>query len=124
MKTGTKSLICYYYKITHTHTQHKWVKPNPSMTICLANRQRPKLFVEYNSTRRKTEITVSAESATRDRTGDGVDSKRRRTSNFSARRTPRDEAGKENGTGGAETSRGRRAMKRGNGTDKKETSSG
>ena len=51
------------------------------MTVCLANRQRAKLFVEDSSTRRKKERDLSAESATRDRTGDGTDGKRRRTSN-------------------------------------------
>ena len=51
------------------------------MTVCQANCQRAKMFVEYNSTRQKKERTVSAESATRDRTGDGTNGKRRRTSN-------------------------------------------
>ena len=38
--------------------QHKWVIPNPSVTVCLVNRQRAKKFVEYNSTRRKKKRTV------------------------------------------------------------------
>ena len=37
--------------------QHKWVIANPSGTVCLANRQRAKMFFEYNSTRRKKERT-------------------------------------------------------------------
>ena len=41
------------------------------MTVCQANPQIAKLFTEYNSTRRKKEKTVSAESSTRDRTGTG-----------------------------------------------------
>ena len=57
MKTGTKSLIFILLESAHTHTtsQHKWVKPNPSVTVCLANSQRAKLLVEYSSTRRKKE---------------------------------------------------------------------
>ena len=103
------------------------------MTVYLANRQRAKLSVEYNSTRRKKGRRVSAISATRDRTGDGTDGKRRRTSNARCNRKPNGRAGapgeqratkRENGTGGAEMSGGRRATKRENGTDGKETSSG
>ena len=96
-------------------TQHNWVKPKPSVTVCLAKRQRAKLFVEYSSTRRKKERTVSAESATRDKTGVGMEGKRRQTSN--AQRS-----GKSDGQTGA--SGKQRATKRENGKDEKETSSG
>ena len=76
---------------------------------------------------------MSAESAIRDRTGDGTDGKRRRTSNARRNGKPDGQTGalgeqratkEENGTGGAETSGGRRATKRENGTDEKVTSSG
>ena len=115
---------------THTTAQHKWVEPNPNMTACLANRQRAKLFVEYNSTRRTKERNVRAEGATRDRTGDGTDGKRRRTSNARRKGKPDGRTGatgeqrvtkRENGTGGAETSAGRCVTKRENDTDEKET---
>ena len=86
MKTGTKSLIWYYYKSTHTHTQHKWVKPNPCITVCLENRQRANLFVEYNSTRQKKE-KKKCERRKRDKGQNGRRDgrKRRRTSNAARR---------------------------------------
>ena len=84
------------------------------------------MFVEYNSTRRKKERTVSAE-----RTVDGTDGERRRTSNArrNGNRTDKQTGTsgeqratkRENGTGKAEMSGGRRATKRENGTDEKET---
>ena len=69
--------------------------PNPSVTVCLANRQRAKMFVEYNSTRRKKERTVrrkretgqdggtgrtgkDAERITHDATGNRTDKRERR----------------------------------------------
>ena len=108
------------------------------------------MFVEYNSTRQKEEKMVSAKSATRDRTGDGTDGKRLRTSNARRNGEPHGRtvasgeqlaAKWKNGKGGTETSGGRRATKRENGTggrkrradgamkrekgtDEKETSSG
>ena len=33
--------------------QHKWVIPNPSVTVCLANRQRAEMFIEYPAKERK-----------------------------------------------------------------------
>ena len=83
--------------------QHKWAIPNPSVTVCLANRHKAKTFVENKSTRRKKERTVSAESATMDRTGDGTDGKRRRTSNARCKGRAAGErraTKRENGTGG------------------------
>ena len=65
------------------------------------------MFVGYSSTWRKKERAVSAERATRDRTGEGTDGKRRRTSK--ARRN-----GKLDGQTGAAGEQ--RATKRGNGT--------
>ena len=35
--------------------QHKWVIPNPSVTVCLANRQRAEMFIEYPAKERKKE---------------------------------------------------------------------
>ena len=76
---------------------------------------------------------MSAEAATRERTGDGTDGKRRRTSNARRKGKPDGQTGasgeqratkRENGTGGAETSGGRRVAKREKDTDEKETSSG
>ena len=76
---------------------------------------------------------MSAEGATRDKTGDGTDGKRRRTSNARLKGKPGGQTGvsgeqratkRENGTSGAEASGGRRATKRQNDTDEKETSSG
>ena len=102
------------------------------MTVCLANRQRAKMFVEYNSTRQK-EKERCAGSAKRDRTGDGTDEKRRRKSNARLNGKPDGQTGasgewratkRENGTGGAETSGGWRATKRENGTGGAETSGG
>ena len=104
------------------------------MTVCLANRQKTKLFVEYNSTLRKKERTVrkkkarhgteretgrtgrDAERVTHDATGIRRDEMELRLN--SAQRSG------ENGTGGSENSGVRRATKWGNGTDEKETSSG
>ena len=92
------------------------------MTVCLANRQRARMFVEYNSTRRKKERTVSAESATRDRTGDGTDGKRRRMSN--ARRDGSARQSRKMARAWRKRRAELRATKRENGSDKKETSSG
>ena len=136
IKTGTRSIIWYCYKGTHTHThtlayiyiyiyiyiytQHKWIKLKPSIFFCLANRQIAKLFVEYSSTRRKKERSVSTKSAIRDRKGDGTDGKRRRTSNARRNEKPDGRTGKsgeqcatkrENGTAGAKTSGRWRATK-------------
>ena len=110
--------------------QHKWVIPNPSVTVCLVNRQRAKKFVEYNSTRRKKRRTEARKGG---RTGDGTDGKRRRTSSARRNGKPDGQMGasgewratkRENGTGGAETSGGWRATKRENGTGGAETSGG
>ena len=109
------------------------VKPNPSMTVCIADCQRAKLFVKNSSTRRKKERAVSAESATRDRTGDGTDGKRRQTKNARGYWKPDGRTGasgqqpamkREKGTWETETSGGRRATKGENGTDGTATSSG
>ena len=56
-------LLQKYFRL-HTTTQHKRIKPIPSLTVCLANRERAKLFVEYSSIQRKKERVVNAESAT------------------------------------------------------------
>ena len=100
------------------------------VTVWLANRQRAKMFVEYNSTRRKKKKERCAGSAKGDRTGDG---KRRRTNNARRDGKPDGQTGasgewratkRENGAGGAETSGGWRATKRENGTGGAETSGG
>ena len=76
---------------------------------------------------------MSAEGATRDRTGDGTDGKRRRTSNARRKEKPDGQMGasgeqratkRENGAGGAETSGGRSATIRENDTDEEKTSGG
>ena len=74
---------------------------------------------------------MSAESATRDRTGEGTNGKRRRASTARRNGKPHGRTGasgkqratkRKNGTGVAETSGGRRTTKRESGTDE-ETSS-
>ena len=91
------------------------------------------MFVGYNITRQKKKRTMSAESATRDKMGDGTHGKRRRTSNARRKRKHDGRTGasdeqratkRENGTGGAETPGGWRATKRENYTNEKETSRG
>ena len=125
-KLEPKFNLVLLQKYIHTYTQHKWVKPNPIMTVCLANCQRAKLFVKYSSTRRKKkERPVSSESATRVRTVDGTDKKRRRARN--ARRNGKPDGQtrtsgewratkRENGTDYTEVLGGRCATKRENGT--------
>ena len=89
------------------------------------------MFVEYNSTRRKKERTVSAESATRDNgRRDGREEAERVLHDATENRTENKSVGgqratkRENGTGGTQTPEGRRATKRENDTDEEETSSG
>ena len=117
MKTGTKSLIWYYYKSTLAYMRNNTTqmgKPNPSVNVCLANCQGAKLLVEYSSTRRKKQRAVSAKA------GHMTERETGRTRTSGGQRV----MVRENCTGGPETSGGRRASKRKTGTSETETSGG
>ena len=98
-------------------------EPNPSMTVCPANRQRAKVFVEYRSTRRKKKNFERTKRGT-GQNGRRAEGKRRQKNN--AQRNGNCDgrmgtSGEERTTkqgkrySGTETSGGRHATKRGNG---------